>query len=435
MSLARAASNATDPARAAKAPPELCAASLQLLRGVREMLVALAWTAALPILTVVGHLVPKLLRRSAEALEAVRESVRVFPDRDLEVTNPPLHGDIVRRVENVEPVPLDRATDVEHRDDRAVVVSRDAQQGPKRKHARIRGHKRAAVGKNRVAARRDAIGARPATALVRAVGGDAHAYRVGGSDRPTVELATSNETGPDPVAVGLRRARRGLKQPRSAHRSRSARGGRHEGIRQSGVGDRRTRRTHRGSPSRDAQRHKASREQKRTRSDRPRSTPARRSGGRVEVRVTIEVVVDGVHRTIRSIQNQKQRVEPHPQRGGGQANRIPLRAKSNQADLAFTIFIRIEFGEPPDAGSSCRTPSPRGGSPRTARNGPKSRHTPVERRSCLGRRLPRWAPVATSRWSPVVLPRASPGPIERRMAATVLPPTQPAEPSGSGTGG
>jgi predicted DsbA family dithiol-disulfide isomerase len=41
MSLARAVSNATDPARAAKAPPELRAASLQLLRGVREMLVAL----------------------------------------------------------------------------------------------------------------------------------------------------------------------------------------------------------------------------------------------------------------------------------------------------------------------------------------------------------------------------------------------------------
>ena len=133
MSLARADSNATEPARADKAQPELRAALLRLLRCVREMFAALAWAVALPILLVVGHLAPRLLRRSAEALEAIGQAIRILPDRHLEVANPPLHGNLVRRVEHIEPVSLDRAADVEHRDDRAVVVARDAHKGSKRK--------------------------------------------------------------------------------------------------------------------------------------------------------------------------------------------------------------------------------------------------------------------------------------------------------------
>ena len=96
---------------------------------------------------------------ATHSTEPVGESVGVVPDRHIDFLHSPEHRDLVRRIEHIEAIALDRTARIEDGHHGSTVVAGDADQRSEREDARIGGHHEAAVGEHGVAAGGDPVGA------------------------------------------------------------------------------------------------------------------------------------------------------------------------------------------------------------------------------------------------------------------------------------
>jgi len=74
----------------------------------------------LPLTQRVAEAARVLLRGTTHAPKAARQPVRVLPDFDDQLLNSPLHRELMRRIEHIESIALDRATRVKDGDDGTV---------------------------------------------------------------------------------------------------------------------------------------------------------------------------------------------------------------------------------------------------------------------------------------------------------------------------
>ena len=128
------------------------------------------------------------MRDSAGPTKSDRETVVIRPLGDVEVLDAPLPSPLMGGIEDVEPISLDRTPAIQNRDDLAIGVAGDADEGTESKPSSISRHHMPIVGLHRIAAGRDPVGMAAAGSLIGAVGGHSHAERPDRHDRPTIEV-------------------------------------------------------------------------------------------------------------------------------------------------------------------------------------------------------------------------------------------------------
>ena len=348
-----------------------------------------------------------LLGWPAQALESIGQSVRILPDGHIKVPNPPLHGDLVSRKQDIKPVALDRAPDIKDGNDRAVVISRNTEKRTQGQDLGVRRDEEPAIREDRVAARGDSVGAVATTPLVGAVGRHAHPKRVRSADRTTVVRPRAQQVGADAVSIADGGTRSAPTEPTREQRSGSPRGAGPR-DRTVGIAGHASGRTQGRPSSGDSKRHQPRSEgERKSRRQHRASTDTQRLAG-CSLTIQIEIVGCTTHRSIRP--KSRERMNSHMKRAGARAprDRIHGRGKSTAAACAFTILIAIRLAAPPSSGSSCGS-APRGGPRRGLRGADRaSCSTGNGARSCLGTRLPRWSGTGPGGPCPVRLPVRGP---------------------------
>ena len=306
-------------------------------------------------------LVGALLRRPAKALEAIGKAVRVLPDDDLEIAHAPLHRSRMRGKQNIKTVSLDRAADIEHGNRGAPVVTRNTDERPKWKRARVGCDQGAAVRKDRVATRRDAVRTRAAAASIGAVRGDAHAKRVHRTDGSAIELAKPDGSEVRPLPVHDRRSatsRKGkpVESARANHfvSKRPVDSGRvPTEVRSRCVGQRRGSRTHGNATSGDAKRDQCRGEPKDRGSRNQGSASTRNGTTQTTMRFALDIVIEVARHGYISTIRLHPEFEVPTQCRQGRADRMSASMKCTADSPRFMLVIRLDDRPAPQSGTSC----------------------------------------------------------------------------------